>query len=101
MRHQHPYRYQTVMKGHPVRDIYDQARHLTSTDRQAQYGAPEDNLGRIGALWSVYVGKPLNAHDVAVMMALVKIGRIASGVTVPDNYVDAVAYMGLADRLRP
>ena len=89
------------MKGHPVRDIYDQARQLTATDRQAQYGAPEDNLGRIGALWSVYVGKPLTAHDVAVMMALVKIGRIASGVTVRDNYVDAVADMGLADRLAP
>jgi len=84
-----------------MKDIYEQARELTATTRQAQYGAPEDNLGRIAALWSVYVGKPLNAHDVAVMMALVKIGRIASGVTVPDNYVDAVAYMGLADRLRP
>jgi len=34
------------------------------------------------------------------MMTIVKIGRIASGVTVPDNYVDAVAYMGLADQLR-
>jgi hypothetical protein len=89
------------MKGQPVRDIYDQARHLTSTDRQAQYGAPEDNLGRIAALWSAYLGKDLDAHDVAVMMALVKVGRIASGVTVPDNYVDAVAYMGLADRLKP
>jgi hypothetical protein len=88
------------MKGHPVRDIYDQARHLTSTDRQAQYGAPEDNLGRIGALWSVYVGKHITSHDVAVMMALVKIGRIASGVSVPDNYIDAVAYIGLADQLR-
>jgi hypothetical protein len=82
-------------------DIYDQARQLTSTTRQAQYGAPEDNLGRIASLWSTYLGKPVNAHDVAVLMALVKIGRIASGVTVPDNYVDAVAYMGLADRLRP
>ena len=89
------------MKGHPVRDIYDQARHLTSTERQAQYGAPEDNLGRIGALWSAYLGKDLSAHDVAVMMALVKIGRISSGVTVRDNYVDAVAYIGLADQLAP
>jgi hypothetical protein len=83
-----------------MKDIYDQARELTATTRQAQYGAPEDNLGRIGALWSVYVGKPITAHDVAVMMSLLKIGRIASGVTVSDNYVDAVAYMGLADRLK-
>lgn len=84
-----------------MRDIYDQARYLTATDRQAAYGAPEDNLGRIGALWSAYLSKDLNAHDVAVMMALVKIGRMASGVTVADNYVDAVAYIGLADRLAP
>ena len=87
------------MKGHPVRDIYDQARHLTSTERQAQYGAPEDNLGRIAALWSAYLGKDLSAHDVAIMMARVKIGRIGSGVTVRDNSVDAVAYIGLADQL--
>ena len=84
-----------------MRDIYDQARQLISVERQAQYGAPEDNLGRIAALWGAYLGKSLTAHDVAVMMALVKIGRIASGVTVKDNYVDAVAYMGLADRLAP
>ena len=84
-----------------MRDIYDQARHLTATDRQVQYGTPEANLGRIGALWSAYLGKDLDAHDVAVMMALVKIGRMASGVTVADNYVDAVAYIGLADRLAP
>ena len=82
-------------------DIYDQARQLTAVERQSQYGAPEDNLGRIATLWATYLGKPLTAHDVAVMMALLKIGRIASGVTVKDNYVDAVAYMGLADRLAP
>ena len=88
-------------EGKPVRDIYDQARYLTATDRQAQYGTPEANLGRIAALWSAYLGKDLDAHDVAVMMALVKIGRIGSGVIVRDNYVDAVAYIGLADRLAP
>jgi len=81
-------------------DIYDQHGNLPPPTGQGKYGAPEDNLGRIGALWSVYVGKPITAHDVAVMMSLLKIGRIASGVTVSDNYVDAVAYMGLADRLK-
>jgi len=43
-------------------DIYSQARNLTDIDRQAQYGAPEDNLGRIGDLWSAYLGKPISAH---------------------------------------
>ena len=47
-------------------DIYSQARNLTSIERQAQYGAPAENLGRIGDLWSAYLGKPISAHDVAV-----------------------------------
>ena len=81
-------------------DIYSQARNLTSIERQAQYGAPAENLGRIGDLWSAYLGKPISAHDVAVCMALLKIGRIASGVVVEDNYVDGVAYLGLAHQLR-
>jgi len=81
-------------------DIYSQARNLTDIDRQAQYGAPAENLGRIGDLWSAYLGKPISAHDVAVCMALVKIGRIASGVVIEDNYVDGVAYLGLAHQLR-
>ena len=82
-------------------DIYDQARQLTSKDRQAQYGAPEDNLGRIAGLWGIYLGVPVTAHDVAVLMALLKIGRIASGTPVEDNYIDGVAYLGLAHRLSP
>jgi hypothetical protein len=67
-------------------------------DRQDSYGNPEDNLGRIAQLWGAWIGKDLSAHDVAVLMALVKISR-ASHTHHRDNYVDGIGYLALAERL--
>ena len=67
-------------------------------DRQESYGDPEDNLGRIGLLWSAWLGKTVSGHDVAVMLALVKISRSAH-THHRDNYVDGIGYLALAERL--
>lgn len=67
-------------------------------DRQNAYGDPADNLGRIGQLWSAWLGKTVTGHDVAVMMALVKISR-AAHTHHRDNYVDGIGYLALAERL--
>jgi hypothetical protein len=77
--------------------LADAARAVTG-DRQDAYGSPEDNLGRIGQLWSAWLGKTVSAHDVAVMMTLVKISR-ASHTHHRDNYVDGIGYLALAERL--
>ena len=67
-------------------------------DRHDAYGSPEDNLGRIGQLWSAWLGKTVSAHDVAVMMAMVKLSR-ASHTYHRDNYVDGIGYVALAEKL--
>jgi hypothetical protein len=81
-----------------------QAHKTINKDRQDQYGNAEDNFGMIAQLWSVYLdGKypdvfpALLGSDVAMMMALLKVARIATGKYNDDNYVDLCGYAALAD----
>lgn len=68
------------------------------TERGKDYGTPESNLGRTADLWSAYLGTPITAEQVCVCMSLVKISRMAAGRK-EDNYVDARAYIQLAQDL--
>ncbi len=56
----------------------------------------------IAELWTTYAGMgKFESHDVAMMMALVKVGRIiASDQHNDDNYVDMVGYTHLAHKLK-
>jgi len=67
-------------------------------DRHDSYGSPDRNLGRIAQLWSAWLGKTVSAHDVAVLLAMVKLSR-ASHTYHRDNYVDGIGYMALAEAL--
>jgi len=78
--------------------------------RQEDYGTPEDNFTTIGLLWSVYLRAahpelaqvlPINgveAKDVAVMMSLLKVARIATGSS-PDSFVDLAGYAACAGEI--
>jgi hypothetical protein len=72
--------------------ILDAAKKCVCSDRETQYGAPEDNFKIIAGLWSVYLGVSISSHDVGIMQALLKIARIASGQTKADNYIDLAGY---------
>lgn len=75
-----------------LRDAMDCVCH----DRQTRYGGPERSFQTIARLWNTYIeGKGsnfLNAMDVAAMMALMKIARIATGANHRDNWVDLAGY---------
>jgi len=74
---------------------------LMMGDRMASHGNPVDTLGRIGQMWSGYLGRELSAHDVAQMMTLLKIARSRHAYD-RDHYLDAIAYQLLAeDMARP
>ena len=83
----------------------EQAMSIVCKDREAQYGSPEDNFGVISALWSDYLGYNIEPHDVAILMALLKIARIKSGQCKADNYIDLAGYAAcaaeIADRCMP
>jgi hypothetical protein len=77
-----------------------EANDLINGDRQAEYGPPRQNFDRVAAMWSAYLNYEVDGHDVAVCMALLKIARITSGAPKHDTYVDASAYMALANELK-
>lgn len=80
--------------------LANEARTLREGDRQADYGAPEDNLARIAQIWSGILGVPVTARTVALCMVGVKLAREGYRHK-HDNLVDAYAYLEIAERLSP
>lgn len=81
-------------------EILSEANKCVTTDRETQYGAPEYNFQLIAKLWNVYMGTNMfNAHDVGMMMALLKVARIMSGQIKEDNYIDLAGYIACAGEI--
>lgn len=83
------------------KEILKQATKCVCGDREQDYGTPENNFQTIACLWIDYfAGKgyavDITSKDVAIMMALLKIARIASGTDKEDSFVDACGYMACA-----
>ena len=74
------------------KSILENAIKCVCGDRDKQYGNPEDNFAKIAEYWSVYLGKEVNAVDVAMMMSLFKIARIQTGTGTLDSFVDLAGY---------
>ena len=63
--------------------------------RAETYGTPEKNLGCIAELWSSYLSQTIQAHDVAILMALLKIARLKADPQVYDSWVDLAGYAAI------
>ena len=73
-------------------EILDAAKRCVCGDREQDYGSPENNFRVIADLWTAYLGYEVAATDVAAMLALLKIARIASGHAKDDNWIDLAGY---------
>lgn len=83
-------------------EILDAAKACVCGDRDEQYGSPEDSFEKIADLWETYiatkcvVGKAydlcITPVDVAAMMVLFKVARIATGQSKDDNWIDIAGY---------
>ena len=76
--------------------ILDKAKDTINGARQDAYGNPEDSFSAIAELWTAYTGINFTPHDVAMMMALLKVARIKGGAGSEDSYVDLCGYAALA-----
>ena len=76
------------------------ASRIINGERQTEYGNPEDSFAVIAKYWSVYLGKPISASDVAMMMVLFKIAREQNGAGKEDNIIDACGYLALYGDMR-
>ena len=79
------------------KEILEAAERCVCGDREQDYGSPENNLQTIANLWIDYLtakDDPLDidAKDVAAMLGLLKIARIASGHAKEDNWIDLAGY---------
>ena len=81
------------------KEILTEAEKCVCTDREQTYGNPENNFSKISDLWNAYKPCNITAHDVGIMLGLLKIGRIASGQANADNYIDLAGYAACAGEL--
>lgn len=87
-------------------NILDEAFQIINTERQDNYGKPEDSFQIIAEFWTVYIKHKfrieisLESLDVSHLMALFKHARILGQKPCRDNYRDALGYLAIAaDRL--
>jgi hypothetical protein len=79
-------------------DFLTEAR-ATIQDRGMDYGHPTDNMQRTARLWSAYLEVPISDFQVAMCLAMVKIGRSMESAKV-DNFIDGAAYFAISGQLR-
>ena len=74
------------------KECLDAAAGCVLKNRNSEYGEPEDSFGVIANFWSVYLGRKVYPHDVAMMMSLLKIARIKANRGYADGYIDLAGY---------
>jgi hypothetical protein len=72
-------------------DILEEALRLTTGDRQAQYGPPDQDFARTARMWSALKGIEFEARDVAMFMICLKLSREVHQRK-RDNAVDGAGY---------
>ena len=83
-----------------TKERLSQAITLSANDRQKDYGDKVDNHNNIARLWSAYLDVKVEAHDVAIMMALLKMARTKLGAVSKDTYIDMSAYSSIAGEIK-
>lgn len=86
-------------------EILAAAKKCVCGDREQDYGSPERNFQTIANLWEDYLASKghvvvdIAPPDVAAMLALLKIARIASGHAKGDNWIDLAGYAACGGEL--
>lgn len=87
---------ESVGKDLPRIEALREAARIIAGDRDTQYGAPEDNLGRIAKIWSVIFAIEVTPQDVAMAMVGLKMARyVNKGEFQPDTWIDIAGYAGI------
>ena len=83
-----------------TKDLLMKAHTLVSVDREKDYGDKVKNHNNIAKLWSAYLDTPIEAHDVAILMTLLKVARTKLGQVSEDTYIDMSAYSAIAGEIK-
>lgn len=81
------------------KDILSGAENCVCKSREADYSSPENSFKVIAGMWTSYLdakgfmsSEALTSKDVAAMMVLFKMSRVATGRGKADNWIDAAGY---------
>lgn len=85
-------------------EVLNAAAKCVCGEREQDYGSPENNFCTIAMFWNQYLTSRgnkvvISPSDVAAMMSLLKISRIASGHAKDDNWVDLAGYAACGGEL--
>lgn len=88
------------------KECLETALEIVMKDRQNDYGTPESNFATIAAYWTTYLNSRgiqgiIAGFDVAAMMSLLKIARVASSPAKEDNWVDLAGYAANGAEIAP
>ena len=83
-----------------TKEFLGEAVKLVGGQRQKDYGDKVENHDNIARLWSAYLGIKIEAHDVALMMVLLKMARTKLGEVSKDTYIDMSAYSAIAGEIK-
>ena len=81
------------MKNQRRDQVIDEAKRLISGDRRDQYG--DDTFKTLAVMWSAYLSADIKSHQVAEMLALLKIARNRHKPKL-DSYIDGIGYLAFA-----
>ena len=82
-------------------ETLDRAKTVVTGERESTYGGPEDSFRLIANLWEPYIKNKcassgalvcIEPEDVAILLALLKVARLASSPTHEDSWVDLAGY---------
>ena len=82
-----------------TKELLSKAIEVVGGDRQKEYGDKVDNHNNIAKLWSAYLDVKIEAHDVSVMMILLKVARTKIGTRTKDTYIDMAGYSAIAGEI--
>lgn len=83
------------------KDVLEAALRCVCGDREQDYGSPEDNFATIAEFFTSYIKRKcvspgadvcVEPEDVAALLIMVKLARIASGHAKADNWIDLAGY---------
>lgn len=84
--------------------LLTEAASVIDGDRNVQYGNPIDDFSLTAQMWEAYLRRlmetrnldvpMLDPHDVAVMMMMVKLSRLAQSPEKKDHWTDIAGYAG-------
>jgi|15BtaG_2_1085339.scaffolds.fasta_scaffold01693_5 hypothetical protein len=85
------------MSAKPKRQLLlEEAIRLTCGDRNESYGDTVENHEQIAAIFNAVTGHKITPREAAMFQICVKLARCRTSPNKGDNYVDGMAYFGIA-----